>query len=191
MRTPDIPILHRGAVPSTNDLLKELLREGRREPLFLAAEEQTAGRGQFARSWLSHQGKGLYLSYLFFPEREKVEGLTKAAAVILSRFLKGYGADVSIKIPNDLMAGGRKIAGILTESVFRGEDCLGVVMGIGLNLFYERRELEEAGIPGTSLCLETDHLFSYEEILLGLTEALKQLNTITAEEISLEYPADA
>ena len=82
-------------------------------------------------------------------------------------------------------------AGILTESVFRGEDCLGVVMGIGLNLFYERRELEEAGIPGTSLCLETDHLFSYEEILLGLTEALKQLNTITAEEISLEYPADA
>lgn len=181
-------ILYEEKVGSTNDFLKAMLKEGYvGDPVFLIAGEQTQGRGQFERMWLSKENKGLYLSYLFFPERHYVETITKETAILLVELLKQYQVDAHIKIPNDILVGNRKIAGILTESLFRGEICLGVVVGIGLNLFYERRELEEEGILGTSLAEETGMTIDHNSITQDLIEVLLKLNMKKTEDIEKEF----
>lgn len=100
----------------------------------VAALSQSAGRGRSGRSFLSPEG-GLYLSMLLRPELtpERLPTLTPVAAVAVCRAVERVcGASGSIKWPNDVVLGGKKICGILTESVLgQGRAC--VIVGIGVN----------------------------------------------------------
>jgi BirA family biotin operon repressor/biotin-[acetyl-CoA-carboxylase] ligase len=101
----------------------------------LAAEVQTAGRGRRGRRWHSPQGAGLTFSMarrLHRPVGE-LQGLSLVAGVAAARALRDFGAaDVALKWPNDLVARGAKLGGVLVETRSTGGGTL-VVIGIGLN----------------------------------------------------------
>ena len=123
-------------VGSTNDLLKELARQGAPEGLTVLAERQTAGRGRRGRSFQSPAGLGLWMSVLLRPvcPPERLPQVTALTAAACAEAIRAVcGAEAGIKWPNDLVLGGRKLCGILTELETGGEG-LALVIGIGLNV---------------------------------------------------------
>ncbi|OHX12381.1 biotin--[acetyl-CoA-carboxylase] ligase [Chromobacterium sphagni] len=121
---------------STNSQLMARAGNGGLHGLVLACEQQTAGRGRLGRRWQARLGSGLTFSLLWRFERGMAElaGLSLAVGVALARALRGLGAPVRLKWPNDVLLDGKKLAGILIEL---SGDALGpaaVVIGIGLNV---------------------------------------------------------
>jgi BirA family biotin operon repressor/biotin-[acetyl-CoA-carboxylase] ligase len=129
---------------STNDDLAALAREGASEGLWLRAERQTGGRGRQGRAWSSPPGN-LYASTLVRLRTGDPPAPTLAlvAAVSLHEAAALYAPGILIKWPNDLLAGGAKLSGILLE---RADDA--VVIGFGLNLAHHPTDTER---PATSI----------------------------------------
>ena len=123
-------------VDSTNEEIKRALATGDApDGLAVIAAEQTAGRGRRGRQFLSEKGKGLYCSVLLRPDcsPEQLPMLTAWCAVAVRDAIeKACGVSPAIKWPNDLVVGGKKLCGILTELVTLQET--GVILGIGVNL---------------------------------------------------------
>ena len=127
------------SLPSTNTEVARLAAEGAAEGLCVVAEEQTAGRGRLQRSWLSPKGAGLYFSALLRPSMPVNQWslVTFMAALAVSDALRdACELKTDIKWPNDLLAGERKICGILAEAI-ETEKGRAVVVGIGINLTKE------------------------------------------------------
>jgi BirA family biotin operon repressor/biotin-[acetyl-CoA-carboxylase] ligase len=122
------------SVASTNKTLWELLAEKPGSRCVVIAAEQTAGRGQWGRQWVSQQD-GLYLSFGFDPQLDINSGyqLTLATAWGIAEQLRECGVDVEIKWPNDLILDGRKLGGILTETKVRAGKITQAVIGVGIN----------------------------------------------------------
>lgn len=181
-------IIYKEKVGSTNDYLKEMSRNNPEEKkeVFLIGGEQFKGRGQFDRSWLSIPNKGLYLSYLFYPGLEFLPHINSLVSIVLLRLLSEYDIKGYIKLPNDIYVADKKIAGILTESIIIGEEVKGVVIGIGLNLFYKRGEFEKRNIKGTSMFLESRSLIIKEEVEKFIIENLLKLKSKAIDEIEEE-----
>ena len=114
---------------STNTLLKKLIAQGQ-TPKFLYTDYQTAGRGQTGNSWESEKGKNLLCSILL-PPRANLFELNIVAAVAVQRML---GEDFTIKWPNDIYWGDKKVAGILIENAIIGSELKYSIAGIGLNV---------------------------------------------------------
>lgn len=121
------------SVDSTNQRAKELLRTVD-PPFVVAADVQTAGRGTKGRSFYSPEGSGLYASYCFSVPVARLSSVTPRAAVAVALAMESFGKQPAVKWVNDLRLGEKKVGGILTESVIRGENAP-VIIGIGLNLF--------------------------------------------------------
>ena len=131
-----INITHFDSVGSTNDIAASMAREGAPEGSVIVADEQTAGRGRFNRSWISSGGKGLWMSLVLKPpvQAEKVAQLTMVAAMAVADAVKVlYDAELQMKWPNDLLLNGRKVCGILCESALKGDKIEYVIAGIGIN----------------------------------------------------------
>ncbi len=100
----------------------------------IIAREQFAGRGRNERPWSSPPGKGIYATTLLTRSTEQMAMLPLRVATIVARFLRDeFGVDARIKWPNDVMAGGKKIAGILIEARVQ-DDRSYVVIGVGVNV---------------------------------------------------------
>lgn len=129
------PIRWLETVGSTNDLLKERAREGAPAWSAAVAERQTGGRGRRGRAWLSPAGN-LHLSVLLRPvlPPEGAGVLPLLVGVAAAEAASEWGVVVRLKWPNDLLAGGRKLGGILVEGAAGAEGLETVVVGIGLNL---------------------------------------------------------
>ena len=129
------PVIVRDCVESTNTCMKEMAMKGAAEGSVLIALRQSGGRGRQERSFISPQG-GLYLSMLLTPKCSPQESLslTPCTAVAVYRAVKKLcGASADIKWPNDLLIDGKKVCGILCESLFfQGQQKL--VLGVGLNV---------------------------------------------------------
>ena len=122
------------SVSSTNQTLWDLLTGGFDPYSIVIATQQTSGRGQWGREWISPTG-GLYLSVGIIPKLEATDGyqLTLASAWGIADQLRQCGVGVGIKWPNDLVLHGRKLGGILTETkVFNGQITQAVI-GVGIN----------------------------------------------------------
>ena len=114
---------------STNTLLKQLAAEGN-PPEFIYAGYQTAGRGQTGNSWESEEGKNLLCSILLPPNKD-LHFLNIAVGVAMLRVI---GDDFTIKWPNDIYYGDKKVAGILVENAIIGNEIRYSIAGIGLNV---------------------------------------------------------
>jgi BirA family biotin operon repressor/biotin-[acetyl-CoA-carboxylase] ligase len=117
---------------------------------FAMAETQTAGRGRRGRSWLSPPGLNIYLSCLkrFDAGFASLSGLSLATGVIVLRALHALGIhDARLKWPNDVLAQGGKLAGILVELSGEYQGPCAAVIGIGLNLRLTDALREQAGQP--------------------------------------------
>ena len=122
------------SVPSTNQTLWDLLKQGADKNSVVIATQQTSGRGQWGRQWISPTG-GLYLSMGIVPKLEATDSyqLTLASAWGIAAGLRQCGVSVGIKWPNDLVLHGRKLGGILTETKVHNEQIIQAVVGVGIN----------------------------------------------------------
>jgi len=124
-------------VASTNDEARRLAEAGAAERLVVTGEIQTAGRGRQGRTWISPHG-GLYVSFLLRPPVRPAQagelgfGVAVAVAETVERLAPK--AKAQCKWPNDVLADGRKIAGILLESRGTPEAVDWLVAGIGVNV---------------------------------------------------------
>ena len=127
----------RFTVGSTNTVLAERLRAGVAAPELCTAEIQTEGRGRRGRRWIAGLGQSVMLSvsWRFAPRSNALGGLSLAAGAALAEALAagGFGS-VMLKWPNDLVAGDRKLAGILVEASHARPGAVACVIGVGFNL---------------------------------------------------------
>jgi BirA family biotin operon repressor/biotin-[acetyl-CoA-carboxylase] ligase len=177
---------------STNDVIEKLARDGVKEGVVVFAESQTKGRGRLGRKWMSPTHKGLWFSVLLRPELSPQETtqLTVASATALRRAIKkvtGLAAD--IKWPNDLLIGGKKVVGILTEMSAEVDRVRHVILGIGVDVNQEAAEFPiELRKIATSLKLEAGEEISRAELA---TEILRELDFDYARICAGKFPTVA
>ncbi len=151
-------VISMGTVDSTNTVAMALGDMDAPHGTVVVADRQTKGRGRLGREWVSPAGN-IYMSILLRPTVAPPHAalLTVTAAVACARALRETtGLQVEIKWPNDLMASGRKLGGILTEMKSRGPKILFAVVGIGINLNSEGLDCSpELRTASTSLQRET------------------------------------
>ena len=165
-----------GSIPSTNDMARELAGVGAPAGSIVICREQTAGRGRRGRAWRSPPGAGLYLSMLFRLGTEVVPPLvTVVAGVDVARELdrRFAGLGVAVKWPNDLMAGDRKLGGILAETAGGGDAGGLLVVGVGINVEAGRLPDEVRGAVALAECVETAGLIDVADaVVAGLERRL-------------------
>ena len=135
---------------STNNEAKRIIASGFKEPFLVISREQTAGRGRQGKSFFSPKDSGLYMTIGFPIEKNAKDFLymTSAAAVAVVRELEALtGVICRIKWVNDIYLEGKKISGILTESVL-GENPY-IIVGIGINLTTAKFPEDIKDIAGT------------------------------------------
>ncbi|MCK4810161.1 MAG: biotin--[acetyl-CoA-carboxylase] ligase [Candidatus Omnitrophica bacterium] len=147
-----LKIIHLKTVTSTNDYAHKLAEKGEKEITVVLADEQTKGRGRLKREWRSPKNKGIYASFILRPKnRGKIPLLCLIVSLSILKALKDI-LPLKIKWPNDLMAGNKKIAGVLLEANTGPTHEKFVIAGIGLNLDTEKKDLP---LHATSVYLET------------------------------------
>jgi len=128
--------IHLTACDSTNDYLKRNLAKLEGDfPLMVSAAVQSAGRGRENRGWNSPENLGIYTTFGFLlPDKRALSLLSLAAGAAVIAMLESWsGGSFALKWPNDVLADGKKIAGILCETVVTGERIVCLV-GIGINV---------------------------------------------------------
>jgi BirA family biotin operon repressor/biotin-[acetyl-CoA-carboxylase] ligase len=179
------PLVRLGRVESTQTVAFALAAAGAPDGTAVVADSQAAGRGRRGRAWLDEPGASLLASIVLRPRLDpgRLPGLSLAAGVALAEALtRTAGVQARLKWPNDLLVGGRKIAGILLESrleagppVFRSRAGLArpvtTVLGVGVNLSQRLFPAELAG-RATSIWLATGRLVDRDSLLVALLEAL-------------------
>jgi BirA family biotin operon repressor/biotin-[acetyl-CoA-carboxylase] ligase len=134
-------------VDSTNNVAAALAEDTANDGVVVLADEQTAGRGQYGRTWLAPPGASVLLSVLLFPPPplRRPAVLTAWAAVAVCNVVRQTtGVPAQIKWPNDVLLRGRKVCGTLIEQR------RGTVIGIGLNVRQSADELARVGLPGAT-----------------------------------------
>lgn len=144
------PVYFEACVDSTNTRIKCLAVQGAPDKTVYIAAAQSAGRGRQGRSFVSPEG-GLYLSMLLRPgcSAEGCLSITPSAAVAVCRAVEQVcGLACGIKWPNDVVLGGKKLCGILTEAS-TDQNGLFLVLGIGVNLNTEEFPEELRPVAGS------------------------------------------
>lgn len=137
---------HHGSIASTNDRALALAQAGAAHGTLVTADEQTAGRGRMGRSWDSPLGAGIYASVVLRPGGDAGLGaLGLAVGVGIRRGLAGFADGIGLKWPNDLLARGRKLAGILCEARWNGSRAE-IVAGFGIDVGARAWPPELAGV---------------------------------------------
>jgi BirA family transcriptional regulator, biotin operon repressor / biotin---[acetyl-CoA-carboxylase] ligase len=137
-------------VASTNAVLRELARAGAPEGTVVIADAQTAGHGRFAKPWFSPPGVNIYASVLYRPAiaPREVGGFSFVASLAVSDAILAEGMRSTIKWPNDVLVGGKKVAGTLVEFAVQDGLVAYVILGFGVNVNVSRKALR--GALGTS-----------------------------------------
>lgn len=150
-------------VDSTNSEAMRLIRDGVvAQPTVIVAGEQLYGRGHGNSSWESEASKNLCISLIIKPEFIKASEqflLTKITALALKKLVSTHisAVPISIKWPNDLYAGDKKMAGMLIQNVVKGQQLDHCVIGVGLNV-NQQRFVSEAPNPVSMIHYHTKEL---------------------------------
>lgn len=188
-------IYYYARVGSTNEEAKRRALDGAPNGSLLIAEEQTSGKGRLGRNWTSPAGAGLWFSVLLRPDYlpERVTPLTLLAGLaVCAAVRRRTGCSAEIKWPNDVVIGGRKVCGILTEMSAEMERINFVVIGIGINV-NSAVFPEELKNKATSLRMETGKPVPraelLQDILFELEHRISRLKAEGLEPLLAEYKA--
>ena len=153
-------------VGSTMDVARDLAHGGEREGTVVVAEEQNKGRGRFNRVWVSPPGLNLYFTVLLRPEPGQLPYMNMAAALaVFDTVAHIPGLKPTVKWPNDIRIGGRKLSGILIETEFDGDRLSHALVGIGVNVNLDVSEHPEIADTATSLRSEAGREFDRSDTL--------------------------
>jgi len=123
------------SLPSTNDTAREWLARGCPNLSLITADEQTRGKGRSGRTWYTLPGSALALSFILTETRQPSSLITGIAALAVHDALSGLlEGQIEIKWPNDILIDGKKACGILVESEWSGDQLIGIILGIGVNI---------------------------------------------------------
>lgn len=142
---------------STSAHAKELVAEGKALPFAVIADKQTGGHGQRGRQWQSPKGNG-YLSLVLPADSQmkpKASPLVPlwVASMVAEFLYKRLGIAPTLKWPNDILFGGRKLGGILCEATTSGQQLSHVIIGIGLNIRHSP-DLSDDPLGQVTTCLQ-------------------------------------
>ena len=165
------------SIDSTQKYVKELDKENETKDGFLVFSDiQTAGIGTHSRKWYTGKGDNLAFTFVLYPEC-KIKNFERFTFMIAETMLETlqilYNIHLQIKIPNDIVYQGKKVGGILTESVSNGEIVKKIFIGIGLNV-------NQVKFPGnlseiaTSLKKEFGREFDREKIVRKFLELFEE-----------------
>jgi BirA family biotin operon repressor/biotin-[acetyl-CoA-carboxylase] ligase len=161
---------------STNDVIEKLARDQVKEGVVVFAESQTKGRGRMGRKWISPARKGLWFSILLRPDLTPQEAtqLTVASATGLRRAIHdATGVKAKIKWPNDILIGGKKVAGILTELSAELDRVKHIILGIGVDVNLSGAEFpQDLRKIATSLKIEAGKTISRAELAVKILREL-------------------
>ena len=163
------------AIDSTNDFLKDLIRQQNVENFtVVSAENQTKGKGQMGAVWNSEKGKNLIMSVLikyFLSDPKDVFDLNIVISLAVIRSLEQLNIPkLSIKWPNDIMSDNKKIGGILIENSFKSDQSIASVVGIGLNV----NQIHFENLPqASSLAVVSQCTFDKEVLLHLIVDQIK------------------
>jgi len=170
-------IIKLSAINSTNDYLKELLATRHVDNYTVAvAENQMAGRGQMGSQWNAEPGKNLTFSLLvkdLLPDVSGVFGLNVAVAVAIAEALVAFNIPaLSVKWPNDILAGNKKLGGVLIENSIKSNGEIYSVIGIGINVNQQNFD----GLPkATSLFVAAGGKeLDKEAVMIAILQKVKQ-----------------
>jgi BirA family biotin operon repressor/biotin-[acetyl-CoA-carboxylase] ligase len=167
LTTPRLILVDR--IDSTQDLARRHAREDCVSGTVVVAREQTAGRGRRGRVWESKAGQGLWMTYVHRTERSPRDwgAATLAAALAVCAAIERSGLAAATKWPNDVLLGGRKVAGILADTEGKA-----LLVGIGLNVLQTPEDFPEPlRRDATSILIEGVRM-APEDVLPGLVEEL-------------------
>ena len=163
------------AVDSTNDEARRRAAAGEREPVWIAARRQLAGRGRERRPWSTEPGNlaaTLLMPFRGTPGEAARLGFPAALAVAELFYHLAPGVSVTLKWPNDVLLAGRKASGILLENLGPGPDGrLTVAIGIGVNLAHHPCP-GEMRWPATSVAAETGAAPWFDDTLAKLAQGM-------------------
>lgn len=168
---------HYPTLGSTNNEAIRLANEGKEEGTVVTADFQTDGKGRNGNHWDSARDRDLLLSVVLRPvfSTSRASGLTLVAARAVQKALDSFNIASAIKKPNDVLVGGKKISGILTESRSQGDKIDWCVVGVGLNINSLQDEIPEGA---TSMRLakgqELDREHVKERVLKFFAEEYQQ-----------------
>jgi len=161
---------------STQDVAKEEALAGAPEGTVVLANAQTAGRGRLQRSFITQPGQSLALSVLLRPAPRHLSPLTMVGALAVARAIEDTcGLHPALKWPNDVLLGGRKVAGILLEASSQGAAIGAAILGIGLNVSLRTDAYPEIAATATSLAEQLAPAPAPERaaLLVALLQALE------------------
>ena len=174
----------RKTVVSTSDAAWEAARNGKGEGFTVLAEQQTAGRGRFGRTWFAPRASSILCSiFLRPPAVTSAPALTVGAAIAVCRACEANTpVKCRVKWPNDVLVNGKKVAGILVESRVYGKSLPVYVVGIGLNVNLSQpafpKELRDSS---TSLRAATKKMYDRNPIVVSLLNELDRYYQLIRE----------
>ena len=187
---------------STNSEAMHWAEEAAPHLSLVAADKQTAGRGRADRKWQTHPGAALAFSLVIRPDKNQAISTARltglGALAVCDVIQSGYGLPAKIKWPNDVLVGGSKLAGVLVEAQWQGDEIQWAVLGIGINV--ARNSVPSQGeldFPATSMEIvfggSVDRWKLLKEVLGALVLRLPQLDQggfIDDWEANLAYRGD-
>lgn len=169
-------------VSSTNDVARDLARQGAAEGTVVLADEQTSGRGRMGRRWLAPRASSILCSIIFRPvcPPEQFGYLTMLCSLAAADAVEQKaGLRVDLKWPNDLIvrsssSGWKKLAGVLTEADVIRERPAFVIVGIGINVNIFPRDLPALAPDATSILAETGQWTDRTHLVAALLTGVEQ-----------------
>ncbi len=175
------PLLHLVETTSTNDEAKSRALDGAPEGLVVVADQQTRGRGRRGRAWSSEPGHGLYFSALLRPGWPAADApwLGVLAGLAAWQAVRDLGATAAtVKWPNDVLVGGRKLGGVLVEPRITAGRVEFAVLGIGINVAQADadwpEELRGAAVSLHALGVRTEVVTVRDALCAALTSLYLQ-----------------
>ncbi|NLB91535.1 MAG: biotin--[acetyl-CoA-carboxylase] ligase [Clostridiales bacterium] len=177
---------------STNTYLKKIGKEGADHGTVVLCDKQRHVKGRKGRIWISEEGKGIWMSLLIRPKKEYyIADLTYITSLAVAKALEEFSKKpVFIKWPNDIILQKRKIAGILLEGEFIGNQLDFMVIGIGIN--YKKNAYPQS-LSKQAISLEEENIVLprreeiIQNILLYYEEYMKTLQTAGFGYLKEEY----
>lgn len=189
-----------GDTGSTNDDARALARSGAKEGTVVLASRQTSGRGRLGRAWVSPAG-GAYISVVLRPPVAPADlgPLALVVALGIARGLERLGVEAKVKWPNDVMVGGRKLAGVLLEMTAESDRVDWVVAGFGINVrrgadgwpdaAYVSDDRPEHGVPRVTAAVLDGVAAAYGEWLdhgfSAMAEEYRHRSTLIGEAVTV------